>query len=196
MSLNVLVIPEDFRKDQYLLRPIVERMFRELGRRAQVRVCQDPLLGGIGEALKWERIAEILDRYRGMVRLFLLVVDRDANPGRRAALDGLEARARTTLGGGGRAFLAENAWQELEVWALAGFEDLPAGWAWRDVRAAPNPKETYYLEYAAQRGYAGAAHAGREILGREAASRYPRIRQLCPEDVHALEDRVRHVLEE
>jgi len=52
MSTNVLVIPEDFRTDQYVLKPIIERMMANIGVRACVRVCMAPKLGGLGEALK------------------------------------------------------------------------------------------------------------------------------------------------
>ena len=46
--MNVLIIPEDFRKDQYILKPIFERLFRSIGkRRAHIEVCQDPLLGAL-----------------------------------------------------------------------------------------------------------------------------------------------------
>src|SRR5713101_9236838 len=96
--MTVLVIPEDFRKDQYILAPIINAMLRELRRpQAVIRVCQDPLLGGIAQALRWERIKEIIDRYEGMVDLFLLCVDRDGNAQRRVALDGLEQYAETVL---------------------------------------------------------------------------------------------------
>ena len=48
--MKVLVIPEDFRNDQYILKPLFIRLFRTVGMRAaRVNVCQDPLLGGIGE---------------------------------------------------------------------------------------------------------------------------------------------------
>ncbi len=60
--MNVLVIPEDFRKDQYMLKPILTAMLRTLERPVRLEVCQDPLLGGIGEALKWERIQEIIEQ--------------------------------------------------------------------------------------------------------------------------------------
>lgn len=61
--MNVLVIPEDFRKDQYVLKPIIKAMMAQLGKpRAKVRVCSDPLLGGVTEALKWDRIKQILQR--------------------------------------------------------------------------------------------------------------------------------------
>ncbi len=52
--MNVLVIPEDFRKDQYVLKPIIQKMMQAIGLSARVEVCRDPLLGGVGEALKWE----------------------------------------------------------------------------------------------------------------------------------------------
>ncbi len=83
--MRVLVIPEDFVKDQYILQPLVEAMMEASGKpRARVRICHDPRLGGVAEALKWERVAEILDRYP-MIDLFLLCVDRDGvASGRRA----------------------------------------------------------------------------------------------------------------
>jgi len=115
MSTNVLVIPEDFRTDQYVLKPIIERMMANIGVRACVRVCMDPKLGGLGKALKWEQMQKIVDRYRGMTRIFLLIVDRDCDDNLRAKLDTLERKAKTLLAGTDRCFLAENAWQELEV---------------------------------------------------------------------------------
>ena len=46
--MKILVIPEDFRKDQYILKPIITAMMAKLGKpRTKVMVCQDPLLGGI-----------------------------------------------------------------------------------------------------------------------------------------------------
>lgn len=195
MSINVLIIPEDFRKDQYVLKPIIERMMASLEIRARVRVCTDPLLGGVGEALKWERVREIVDRYRGMTRLFLLIVDRDCEPGRRTRLDSLEGEAATMLAGTGRCFLAENAWQELEVWVLAGVSDPPKDWSWRKIREDLDPKENYYLPYVRQRNLSGAPHEGRDFLAREAATNYPRLRQLCPEDIATLETRIREALD-
>ena len=134
--MRVLVIPEDFRKDQYILKPILNRLFETIGRRrARIRVCQDPLLGGIGEATKSERVAEIVERYEAMTDVFVLCVDRDGNEGRRQRLDQLEQDF-----GDGRVFIAENAWEELETWVLAGV-DLPTDWSWTDVRAEVQVKQ-------------------------------------------------------
>jgi hypothetical protein len=191
MTFNVLVIPEDFRKDQYVLKPIVEQIVQSAVGPAKVRVCTDPLLGGISEALKWERISEIIDRYRKMINLFLLIVDRDCVSGRRERLNQIEQEAATALNGTDRIFLAENAWQEVEVWPLAGCEKLPKGWKWAAIRSECHPKETYYDEFAKLREVYSSPYQGRDTLSREAAKNYKRIRSLCTEDVKALEDRIR-----
>lgn len=187
--MNVLVIPEDFRKDQYLLKPIIEAMFAHLGRKARVRVMMDPLLGGIAQALDHKRIREIVERYRGMTDVFLLCVDRDGQQGRRMALDGIEKLAAELLPAG-RVFLAENAWQELEVWALAGL-DLPKEWNWKEIRAEMHPKERFFEPIAKERGVHEEPGGGRKALATEAARRYSRIRQLCPEDIQNLETRIK-----
>lgn len=176
--MNVLVIPEDFRKDQFVLKPIVEAMMKAGGRRAKVQVCTDPLLGGIDQALRWERIKEVVLRYP-MVDLFLLCVDRDGVEGRRASLDSIENRALELLSGM-RSLFAENAWQEIEVWVLAGHE-LPSDWKWRTVREDLNPKENYFIPFSKRRGLLDTPAEGRGILAREAARNYNRICQLCPE---------------
>jgi hypothetical protein len=186
---NVLIIPEDFRKDQYVLKPIIQRMLAEVGKpKAKVQVCLDPVLGGVREATKWDRIGEIIEMYRGMVQLFLLIVDRDGIAGRRQSLNSIEAKAHAVLGNAGL-LLAENAWQEIEVWALAGLE-LPKDWSWKDIRQEVNPKEVYFAPLVAKRGLASEPGQGRTTLGREAAANYRRVRSRCGEDVKALEDRI------
>lgn len=183
--MNVLVVPEDFRKDQYLLKPLFERLFRQLGRAsARVVVCQEPLLGGIGEALKSERLAEVVDRYRGMADVYVLCVDRDGEKGRRTRLDAIEAEF-----GAKQPLLAENAWEELETWTLAGLT-LPPKWRWSDVRAEVNVKERYFDKLARERGLADAPGGGRRPLGEEAARRIDAIRRKCPEDFDALSRRL------
>ena len=191
--MNVLIIPEDFRKDQHVLKPILTKMMAAIGKpNANIQVCLDPLLGGVTEALKWERISEVIKMYP-MVAVFLLIVDRDAKEGRRAALDNLSTKAASVIGDG-RVFLAENAWQEIEVWALAGIATLPKGWVWNDVRSEANPKERYFTPYATSRGLHDEPGQGRTTLGREAAQNYARVRSRCKEDVASLEQQLKDVL--
>ncbi len=181
--MTVLVVPEDFRKDQYILKPLLSRLLATLGKpHATVRICQDPLLGGVGEALKTERIDEIVARYSGRVQLILLCVDRDGDAGRRQRLDQLETRF-------GKGFLGANAWEEIETWALAGLE-LPSEWRWRDVRAEVHVKERYFDVLAHRRGVDGGPDGGRSALGEEAAGRIDAIRRKCPDDFDALAQRI------
>jgi len=186
---TVLVIPEDFRKDQYILKPIFSRLLREVGKpRARIRLCQDPLLGGVGEATKSERIQEIIQRYRAMVRIFVLCIDRDGDPGRRQRLNQLEQECGDDLGDD-RVFLAENAGEEIETWVLAGLE-LPDRWRWADVRAEVQVKEAYFDPLALERVVADRPGGGRKPLAEEAAGRFDAIRQKCREDFDVLVNRV------
>ena len=182
--MNVLIIPEYFRKDQYILKPIFERLFHSIGKpKARIQVCLDPLLGGVVEALKADRISEIVMFYP-MTDIFILCVDRDGREGRRDSLDELEEEF-----GSDDEFLAENAWEEIETWVLAGL-DLPAEWRWRDVRAEIHVKERYLEPLAARRGLSDRPDGGRKSLAEEAARRIDAIRQKCPEDFDRLARRL------
>ena len=183
--MNVLIIPEDFRNDQYILRPLFQRLFRRLGKpTARIRVCQNPRLGGIDQALRVERLAVIVEQYRGMTDLFILCVDRDGQGGRRSRLDSIERQLA-----GPPVFLAENAWEELETWLLAGVQ-LPAGWHWSQVRAEVHVKEAYFERLARRRGLEDHPGGGRKPLGEEAARSVEGIRTKCQEDFDALARRI------
>ena len=183
--MNVLVIPEDFRNDQYILKPLFERLFRSIGKpHAHVEICPDPVLGGIGEALKLRRISEIVDQYKGMTDIFILCVDRDGDQGRRARLNDIE-----TEFGNNRAFHAVDAWEEIETWVLAGLK-LPREWDWQTVRAEVHVKERYFEPLAEDRGVADSPGGGRKALGEEAARNIGAIRGKCPEDFDTLARRL------
>ena len=184
--MRVLVIPEDSSKDKFILEPLFKSLFRALGKpKTRILVCEDPVLGGIGEALKLHRIAEIFEAYKGMITIFILCVDRDGNEGRRQRLDQIEGEFKNTP----RVFLAENAWEEIETWVLAGLK-LPRGWRWSDVRAEIQVKEIYFEPLVAQRNLSDAPDGGRKSLGEEASRRIGAIRQKCPEDFDALARRI------
>ncbi|MCY3658858.1 MAG: hypothetical protein OXG36_07540 [Caldilineaceae bacterium] len=187
--MRVLIIPEDFRQDQFLLKPLFESLFwRRLDiAKSKIRVCQDPNLGGVGEALKVERIQEIVDRYKSRTDIFILCIDRDGEVSRRQALDGLEERVQVP---DTCVFLAEAAWEEIETWALAGLENLPRQWRWHDIRSEVHVKETYFEPLVRVRRLEASPGRGRKPLGEEAARRIHRILQLCPEDFGTLATRL------
>lgn len=185
--MNVLIIPEDFRNDQYILKPLFTRLFQALGRRrVHVEICRAPLLGGVGEALKSDRISEVVEKHQGMTDLFVLCVDRDGNKNRRQRLDRLEAEFE-----GQMTFLAENAWEELETWVLAGL-DLPAQWDWKSVRAEVQVKERYFQPLTDLRNLSDAPGGGRKPLAEEASRRINAIRLKCPEDFDGLAQRLQN----
>ena len=184
--MNVLIIPEDFRKDQYILKPLFSRLLQAIGRpRIRVEICRAPLLGGVGEALKSERIADVVRKHGGMTDIFILCIDRDGDTNRRQRLNRIESEFTDDR----RVFLAEHAWEELETWVLAGL-NLPSEWRWTDVRAEVSVKERYFEPLAVWRNIADARGGGRKTLGEEAARNIPAIRQKCPEDFNALAQRL------
>ena len=186
--MRVLIIPEDFEKDQYILKPIFERLFQSIGKpRARVRVCQNPRLRGIDQALSSERMLEIVERYRGMTDILILCVDRDGEIGRRQRLDQLEMLCGATT-----EFLAVNAWEEIETWVLAGL-DLPKEWPWVQVRAERDVKEEYFEPLAIQRGLSDRPDGGRKPLAEQAARRIDAIRQKWPDDFDHLALRLSEV---
>lgn len=186
--MHILIMPEDFRHDQYLLPPLFASLFRRHLRlpRAKIVVCQNPKLGGVGEALKRAKIQAVVERYQYRTDIFILCVDRDGDTARRGALDALESHMQNT---NRFFFLAENAWEEIETWILAGL-DLPKDGNWADVRAAIHVKEEYFDQLVKMRDiYAGPGREHKD-LGREATWRIARIRQLCPEDFGTLSQRL------
>lgn len=179
--MNVLVIPEDFRHDQYMLAPVFSGLLSLCGKpHAKVRVCVDPLLGGVGEAMKPERLQEIVDRYDGMVDIFVLCVDRDGRAGREEALQALEQRF-----GKDRSFFCVAAIEEIEAWLLAA-HDLPTDWSWREIRADVSVKENYYLKFAALKKVEFSPGQGRRLLGREMKNRIQRVAQRCDQEMTPL----------
>lgn len=187
--MKILVIPEDFRNDQFILKPLFKRLLRDMGKpNAQVEVCKEPLLGGDVEAMKSKNIAQIVERYGGMIDIFVLCVDRDGEQGRHQRLNEIEQEF-----GQERHFLAENAWEELETWALAGL-DSPRGRQWDDIRSEVQVKETYFDELAKHRSVADGPGKGRKALGNETASRIGTIRQKCPEDFGKLAERLEEII--
>ena len=186
--MNVMVIPEDFHNDQYILKPLFSRLFRRLGvPSVKVLVCQNPRLRGVAEALSAVHLAQILRRHEGMMDVFILCVDRDGDTNRRQSLNRLELEFNN-----GRIFLAENAWEELETWVLAGL-DLPNSWPWADVRSEVHVKETYFEPLVAERGLSDSPGRGRKVLGEEASRHIDAIRQKCPEDFDDLARRLQAV---
>ena len=68
--MKVLVIPEDPSLAQYILKPVVERIFSDLGRIPRITILSNPRLRGVHEALDSAILIEIVKTY-SMSDLFL-----------------------------------------------------------------------------------------------------------------------------
>ena len=68
-------------------------------------------------------------------------------------------------------------------------EEYP-NWKWSEIRADRDVKDSYYLPYAKRRNLYHSVASGREILGREAAKKYPTILKKCQDDLGHLQQRV------
>jgi hypothetical protein len=187
--MKVRIIPEDYSNDHRILRPIFRAMFAYLGKPHAKIDVHSPEIKGLEAVKNLDHIREIIADFPE-VQVFLLCVDRDGDSHRRKALDDLEVRVRRILPRS-HLFLAEHAWQEVEVWALAGIDwRLKSKWTWEAIRSERDSKEHYFEPIAKARGFFDLPGHGRDILGPEAARNYTKVRQNCPE-VRDLEDRIR-----
>jgi len=186
--MNVMIVPEDPTNDHYLLLPLFERLFANIRRpRTKVTICLNPRMRGIDDALNTNRLRDVMARYP-MIDYFVLCVDRDGNKNRREKLNEIEKMfiEKPVL-------IAENAWEELETWALAGLR-LPRSWVWAEVRAEVSVKERYFEPLAQQMGLTNGPGGGRKEIGILAARRIPAIRRKCPEDFGNLANRLQTLL--
>ena len=178
------MVAEDHVNDQYILKPVIARLFDQLGHpNTNVRVCQ-LRIRGVAEALNSEKIREVFDRYP-MDDIFVLCVDRDCNENRRDRLDQLEEEFNPRL-------IAVNAWEEIETWVLAAL-DLPNEWRWADVRAECDVKEHFFDPLTVRMGIDESIGGGRHLLGEIASRNVNAIRQKCPEDFDALARRLENL---
>lgn len=170
--MKVLVIPEDPTLDQYILKPIVERIFDDLGKSPRIAILSKPRLRGVAQALASSTLDLIVNRHP-MVDLFLVLVDRDGDERRPGIVSQRELEHQ------GRLFVCL-AIEEVEVWMLAlhhKTRELP----WKEVRAETHPKERFaqpFLEANAPRFDPG---AGRYWAMRNLGAHWKRVLQRCPE---------------
>ena len=185
MSCRVLVIPEDATYNGYILKPLVERLLVECGKRnAMVRVLPNSKLVGY-ESAKQSIRAGLVDRVTGY-DLWLFLPDSDLlDRGKEFAALEDELAARDVR------LLCCAAVPEVEAWLLAGHPDKFSK-NWTTLRQHRRLKEevfTPFLERYGSRRPGG----GRDLLMREALQNYRGILARCPE-LQALQTRIADLL--
>ena len=170
--MKVLIIPEDPTLDQYILKPIVESIFRDVERSARVHVLSEPHLRGVDQALDKDVVAGIVAD-NPMVDLFLIVVDRDCVDSRNDRAQAREQEHPDSL----RFALAV---EEVEVWMLALHRD-DLGARWSDVRAHCDPKEEYAEPFLERQGWSTEVGRGRKKAMRNLAGNWRGLLGVCSE---------------
>jgi len=171
--MRVLIIPEDPRLDRYVLEPVVERIFDDLGCKARIEVLPDPQITGADHILQKQTVQDILDDHP-MIDLFLLLVDRDCNR------KNMEERVLERQAEHQEVLIGAVAHQEVEVWALAPHRRaLPERWG--DVRAHCDPKEAFFDPFIRGRGWLEGVGHGRKRAMRDFGAAWAGVLEVCPE---------------
>ncbi len=180
--MRVLVIPEDPTLDQYILKPIIERVLAEAGGTGRVEVLQNPRMRGATHALNAGIVREIIED-NSMIDLFVLAVDRDCDRDGNVGL--AEARANEHPG----KLLSCLAVEEVEVWMLA-LHRQSLRTPWSEVRSDCDPKERHAEPFLDRMEWSLGVGGGRKRAMRDLAGQWQSLVSVCPE-LAELRDRVR-----
>jgi hypothetical protein len=187
--MKVFVIAEDWRLDQYILKPVLQRLFDEVRANVRIDFCREPFIGGVAQATNHETLTEVFGNYPH-ADLFLLILDRDCHRGRQDALQRCLAHASTS----GKVMLGCLAIEEIEVWALALHRENLAE-PWESVRRNCHPKETYFEPFADRNGWTSSAGQGRKAAMKNLSGHWRGLKQRCDE-LQRLQERIREKLNE
>jgi hypothetical protein len=169
---KILVIPEDPKLDQYILKPVVARIFADLDKSPRIDVLSNPRLRGVAEALDGAKLADIVATFP-MIDLFLVIVDQDGVKSRRETAAVREAEHPQRL------FVCL-AIEEIEVWMLA-IHSRDLGTPWRDIREEIHPKERFAIPFLKERAPGLDLGQGRTWAMRELGGQWRGVLKRCPE---------------
>lgn len=170
--MKVLVIPEDPKLDQYVLKPVAEMIFATLGRSPRVTILFNPRLRGVAQALDATILAGIIADHP-MNDLFLILVDRDGDQSRRE-----RAAAREQEHSG--KMLVGLAIEEIEIWMLAIHRDS-LRFPWKEVRSEVQLKERFVTPFLRQRAPKLGPGKGRAWAMEGLGSHWRGVLRCCPE---------------
>jgi hypothetical protein len=186
LSFDVLIVPEDFTYNGYILGPLVKRMLSECGRpNAVVSPPKGSQPKGYEHAKALLR-TRYFDLYRHM-NLLLFLPDADGKD-RNAELRSLEEEADRQ----GVRLLCCAAKEAVEVWLLAGHRERLRQ-PWQAIRSDTSVKENVFQPFLQEYGDPKAPGGGRDVLMSQALNGYGALLQLCPE-LAELERRIREIL--
>ena len=184
MSLNVLLILEDLRNDQYIALPVVQAIFAELGRpKAKVIPLSNPHVQGHMQA--YEKVANDLEKYRKSHPIWIFLLDIDADHD----VPFLIKKVNAT----GVRLACIKIVPEIEAWLLAGFGSELG--TWQSIRNHHRLKEDIFQPFLSQKKLQQRIGGGRVELMRETLKNWNTVKTRCPE-INELTQQLKEILEQ
>ncbi|MCH7687053.1 MAG: hypothetical protein IH899_10300 [Planctomycetes bacterium] len=174
--IKTVVICEDDRLDQYILTPVINQIFKELGQKVRIQFVPHTEIQGFNQAVQKAKHKIVLSRYP-MADVFFLIIDRDGNENRE---NGKFADRLADAAASGNQMFGCLAVEELEVWALAlHHRDLNEDW--ETIRKHRDPKEAYFEPFARQKKWHTGPGKGRKSAMNILRQKWDRLKNRCPE---------------
>ena len=173
--IKAVVICEDPRLDEYILRPVIEQIFNELGQKVKISFAPRTMIQGVNQALQKSRHQDVFSRYP-MADVFFLIIDRDGDEHRE---NGKFADRLAEAAEAGKQMFGCLAVEELEVWALAlHHQDLNENWD--SIREDCHPKETFFDPFVKLKKWGGPGK-GRKSAMKTLREKWDSLKNRCPE---------------
>jgi len=175
--IKAVVVCEDHTLDEYILKPIIEMVFREHSQQVRIQVHNNPQVRGVTQALSRQLHSKVLALYP-MAGAFFLIVDRDCKPNRhkgnfRMRLQEAKVSGRTMFG----CITIE----EVEVWALA-LHRRELGIDWKAIRGECHPKEAHFEPFSKRKGWhTGPGRGRKSAMQNLGKNEWEALKSLCPE---------------
>ncbi len=180
--MKVLIIPEDPTYDQYIVKPVIQRVMQDCELRAHVDVLFNPHIRGARQALKQMTIEGIISDYP-MIDLLILVVDRDCDredhSKKATARVGEQPDRQTCLPGRRRGGGLDVALHHRELRVR-----------WSEVRSECDTKERFAEPLLDELGATPSIGRGRKKAMREIGRSWTGLKSRCPE-INDLVEQVR-----
>lgn len=179
--MKIFIIPEDQELDQYIVKPILERILSDIGRTARIDVLPKPRMRGISHLMGPGVIEDIVEDYP-MADLFVVMVDSDCDYQNRGEKIKALVERQPAARDGKKRLIACIAREEIEVWMLGLHHRDPAlGAAWQDIRAHCHPKEAFAEPFIARKGWSTLLGRGRKHAMRELGQHWSGLLGRCDE---------------
>jgi hypothetical protein len=186
--MKAVVICEDHQLDEYIIRPVIKRIFAEHRRKVDVTFVPRTLVRGVAEALQKSKLKIVLDRY-GMADAFFLIVDRDCQTNREAKVSQRLVEAADA----DKTLFACIAIEELEVWALALHrKQLKVDWT--TIRSNCDPKSNYFKPFIVRKRWETTLGQGRKTALANLTAKWSALKNSCSE-IADLSEQVREWLD-